>query len=397
MKTNIAIIGGGVIGSFIAYFLQQSGRADDIVVIEPDASYELAATTKGAGGVRQLFSLPENIEMSRFSVDFYRHFAERLEMPEATIDWEQRGYLFVVGESGAKQLETNANTQAAKGAVVELLQPSELKSRFPSLGIADVALACLSPEDGTLTTTAVLTHLRHKNESLNIPYLDSHVTRFSQTANQITAAHLANGETIFADVFINAAGAWCSDIANMVGMALPVEPMCRVKHFWTVPQPIEPLPLVKDESGMFFRPQANGFGKAVGFVGGRPSFEIPAGFYQQNQTVQDYFSGYFKRTVQPLISRRLPAFANAEEQTSWIGHYAQNRLDGNMILGAWTTGAPNFYVACGFSGHGIMHAPAVGRAMAELVMDGRFSTIDLSRLSYERVVEERPLPEQGII
>ena len=93
----------------------------------------------------------------------------------------------------------------------------------------------------------------------------------------------------------------------------------------------------------------------------------------------------------------IPRLAQAQERESWVGHYAQNRLDGNMILGSWTTGASNFYVACGFSGHGIMHAPAVGKGMAELVVDGRFSTIDLSRLSYERVVEERPLPEQGII
>lgn len=391
MKTNIIIIGGGVIGSFIAYFLQQSGQAGEVVIVEPDDGYQLSTTTKGAGGVRQLFSLPENIEMSHFSVDFYRHFTERLDVPAANIEWEQRGYLFVVAETGAKQLETNANTQASKGAVVELIEPIALKARFPSLNIEDVALACLSPEDGTLNTTAVLTHLRSKNEALGIPYVRNRVVGFRQTTNKITAARLDNGDTLAADVFINAAGPWCSEVARMVGMSLPVEPMCRIKHLWTVPQPVEPLPLVKDETGMFFRPQADGF------IGGRPSFEVAAGFYHQNRQLRDYFTGYFERVVQPLVSQRLPAFGQAREVESWVGHYAQNRFDGNMILGAWTGGGSNFYVACGFSGHGIMHAPAVGKAMAELVLNGRFSTIDLSRLSYDRVLENRPLPEQGII
>jgi glycine/D-amino acid oxidase-like deaminating enzyme len=133
-------------------------------------------------------------------------------------------------------------------------------------------------------------------------------------------------------------------------------------------------------------------------VGGRPSWEIEPGFVlaTEDNYLGGYFEGYFERVVWPLLVQRVPRFEALRCERTWAGHYAQNMLDGNMILGPWVGGATNFYVACGFSGHGTMHAPAVGLALAELILNGRYSTLDLRRMSYQRVLDDQPYKEQGI-
>lgn len=391
-KTNICIIGGGVIGSSIAYFLARTGRAGTITVIEPDPTYTLATTPKGAGGVRQLFSQPENIAMSKYSLQFYKQIGQILG-EEIDIDFKQRGYLFVVGEEGAKQLEINFNQQTQLGVDAILMSRDELRERFPSMGLTDVALGCFSPGDGTLTTAKVLHALKGKAESLGVDFVQNRVVNLVLGKNQVQAAVLENGKSLQADLFVNGAGAWADDIARMAGLSLPIVPMCRVKHYWTCSTPIEPLPLVKDESTLFFRPQGDGF------VGGRPSWEIKPGFNfaKDGNRLNDYFDGYFNRVVRPLLQIRLPAFESAVEHENWTGHYAQNTFDGNMILGQMGATATNLYTACGFSGHGIMHAPAVGMALSELILDDRFDTIDLHRMSYQRLLDDAPYPERGII
>lgn len=395
MQYDIIIIGGGIIGSSIAYFLARTGRAGSIAVIEPDSTYELATTPKGAGGIRQLFSQPENIEMSRYSLQFYRDFATTMAVDETPveIDFHQHGYLFVVGAKGAKQLEANYRHQSSLGVKAELLDPAALKLRFPSIAIDDVALACFSPEDGSINSTAALEGFRRKAQSLGVSYIESRVTGLEMSHHRMQTVQLETGEAIRADMFINAAGPWVAEIAGMAGMSLPVRPMCRLKHYWPYEGNIELLPLIKDESGLFFRPEG------AGFVAGRPSWEIEPGFIfdAQNKQLKHYFEGYFERVVRPLLTKRLPAFETAPCEQTWAGHYAQNTLDGNMILGPWVGGASNFYVAGGFSGHGVMHTPAVGLALSELILDGRYSTINLERMSYQRVLDNKPYREIGII
>ncbi|MEM7536918.1 MAG: FAD-binding oxidoreductase [Chloroflexota bacterium] len=404
-KYTIAIIGGGIIGSSIAYFLARTGQAGSIVVIEPDPTYTRATTPNGAGGVRQLFSQPENVWMSQYSLQFYKEFAQEMAVGDkpANIDFNQRGYLFVVGEEGAKQLEINHATQSVQGVNAHLLDYPALATRFPSLGLDDIVLGCHSPDDGTLDTTLALRGFRDKAESLGVIYLYARVTALECQQNKVISATLDSDETVTADVFVNAAGPWAQEVTAMVGQPLPVVPICRVKHFWTCPdedgQPakIEPLPLVKDESGVFFRPLISD-SLGTGYTGGRPSWEIKPGFNfaPENASMQDYFADYFTRVVQPLLTTRLPAFQAAQCQQSWAGHYAQNTLDGNMILGP-VGDIANFYVACGFSGHGIMHTPAIGLALSELILTGQYQTMDLSRMSYQRVIDDDPYPEQGII
>ncbi len=388
MKAEIAVIGGGIIGSTAAYFLARDGRAGKVTVIEPDPTYARAATPQGAGGIRRLFSRAENIAMSQYSLSFYQDLDRGLASEGKNIGFRKQGYLFVVGAEGAADLEKNHRLQTSMGVPAELLDVPALRDRFPSLGTADLTLACHSPDDGWVDPQAALSTLRKAAEALGVTYLRGRVDALSTSRRTVTAATLDDGRELQAGFFLNTAGPWCSEIAAMLGAALPVQPLCRAQHFWRCSQPVEPMPLVKDESGMFFRPEGDGF------AGGCPSFAVKPGFIFD--LGYGFFADYFERAVWPLIAKRLPKFEEIKLERTWGGHYAQNSFDGNMIIGRFSRDHDNIITACGFSGHGLMHAPAVGRALSELALDGDFQTLDLSALTMDRVWEGRPYPEIGI-
>ena len=129
MKFDVAIIGGGIIGSAAAFFLARDGGAARIAMIEADPSYACATTPQGAGGVRQLFSRPENVAMSQYSLRFYENFAANVgdDTYQPDIDFRKQGYLFVVGEDGAETLERNAALQTSMDVRAELLDVSALR------------------------------------------------------------------------------------------------------------------------------------------------------------------------------------------------------------------------------------------------------------------------------
>lgn len=390
INADIVIIGGGIMGSAAAYFLAAGDHAGRVTVIEPDATYARAATLAGAGGVRQLMSRPENIRMSRFSLDFYANFQTVMGSQDdlADIQFRRQGYLFLTHAGGVAALTGNFATQRDEGVRAELLDADALAARFPSVGTKNVALACYSPDDGWIDPYAALMGFRKKAQSLGVTYLTDRVAALETSRSSVTQAVLASGEVIRGDIFLNTAGAWAGEIAAMTGAKLPVVPMCRAQHFWRCAHEIEPLPLIKDESGAFFRPEGDGF------AGGRPSWDIEPGFIWDVD--RGYFANYFEDTVWELIANMVPKFETIKLERSWLGHYAQNLFDGNMIIGNYSKGHDNILTACGFSGHGIMHAPAVGRALAELVLEGRFQTLDLTRMGFARVADNKPYAEIGI-
>ena len=390
MKSDVVIIGGGIIGSAAAYFLALSGRAGAVTVIEPDPSYARAATPAGAGGVRRLMCRPENIRLSQFSLDFYASFqaAMATEDNPADIQFRRQGYLFLVGSAGVADLTRNFETQRAEGVPAELLDGPALRDRFPSVGHEGVALACHSPEDGWIDPQAALMGFRKKAESLGAVYRRDRVVGLETSRSAVTRAWLESGDAVSGAVFLNTAGPWVSEVAAMTGAKLPVQPLCRVQHFWRCAQEVEPLPLIKDESDAFLRPEG------AGFAGGRPRWDVAPGFIWEID--RGYFANYFEETVWPLIANMVPKFETLKLERSWGGHYAQNLFDGNMIIGRYSRGLENLLTSCGFSGHGIMHAPAVGRALAELALDGAYQTLDLSRLEFQRVLDDAPYGESGI-
>ena len=171
----------------------------------------------------------------------------------------------------------------------------------------------------------------------------------------------------------------------MVGWQVPIEPMRRYEHYFETEETIEPLPYIKDVNRLAFRPEGKGYS------GGVPTLDEPRGF---NFEVDH---GYFEQVVWPALAARFPQFERTKEKNTMPGLYDQNEFDASPIIGPWSGHLDNFYLMAGFSGHGLMHAPGCGRAIAELILDGAYRTIDLSRLGWSRVPEGRPYAETGII
>jgi FAD-dependent oxidoreductase domain-containing protein 1 len=390
-KTDIAIIGGAITGSAIAYFLARDGRAGNIVVIEPDSTYEFATTPQAAGGIRQLFSRPENIAMSQFGLPFYQSFDESMAIDGESpgVNFKFKGYLFIAtSDEQADIMRRNAEVQTATGANVELLDDAGVHDMYPSLGVDDVTQACYSGDDGWIDPTSALWGFRKMAISLGATYLKDRAVAMDVEGAAVRRIHLQSGEILEAEVIIDAAGPWAGEVAAMAGIEIPVAPMSRVAHFWRCANEVEDLPLIKDDQALFIRPEGNGF------VGGAPSYEIKPGFDWNFD--RGYFANYFEDTVWPLLARRVPKFETIKLERTWCGHYSQNQFDANMIIGRISRSVENIYTASGFSGHGIMHAPAVGRAISELILDGDYQTIDLARLGMQRVWDNTPYPELGI-
>jgi FAD-dependent oxidoreductase domain-containing protein 1 len=386
MKYGVAIIGGGAIGCAAAYFLQSAG-VDRICVIEPDPTYSKAATPVATGGCRRLFALPENIRMSQFSIDFFKSFPQHVAVDgyAPDVQWKEGGYFFVVGPGHEKVLEANFKVQQMNGVRVELMDRAAIGARYPWVRTDDLALGVLSPEDGWLDPNSVLQGFRKKAQALGVAFLRDRVVDVFTAGKRVVALDLASGDRVEADHVVNAAGCWAASIAKLAGMDLPVNPMRRFEHYVELAGELPPMPLLKDPDRLIIRPEGKGY--SVGLVRSNE----PRGF---NFDVEP---GWFQEVVWPACAARVPEFEALKLKREWAGLYDENELDGNMILGNWPGKLENFFVACGFSGHGLMHAPAVGRALAELIVRGRFETIDLSRMGYQRVLDNAPYREQGIL
>jgi glycine/D-amino acid oxidase-like deaminating enzyme len=374
-------------GCSTAYFLEQLAPGIDVAVVEPDPTYEFCSTLRASGGARVLFSCPENIAMSRWSIDFIRRFADTMAVAgqPAPVDWVEGGYLFIVPPEGMPMLEANCEAQSAQGCEVELLTPGGLKERFPSMRVDDLGGGVHSPRDGWCDPNGLLQGFRRKARALGVTFVQDRVTGFTISGGAVREARLAGGGRMAGERFINAAGAWAAGVCELVGMPLPVSPLRRFEHYFSCGNPIESLPYVKDLARMAFRSEGRGFS------GGVVDGDEPRGFNF------DVDHGYFERVVWPAVAHRFPPLESAKCHRTWSGLYEQCELDGNPIIGNWRGRLDNFYVIAGFSGHGMMHAPAAGRGLAELIVDGRYGGIDLSRFGYGRVERNEPYPERGIL
>jgi FAD-dependent oxidoreductase domain-containing protein 1 len=384
---EVAVIGGGATGCAAAYFLELAGVAK-VCVIEPDPTYAKAATPVATGGCRRLFALPENILMSQFSIPFFKDFARHVAVDGYAPDvrWRERGYFFVGGVQHAQVLEDNCRVQEGLGVKIERMDRATIAARYPWMRTDDLALGVLSPEDGWLDPNSVLQGFRKKAQAMGTEFVRDRVVDLYVSGNRIAEVELGGGRSLRADHVINAAGCWAASIAKLAGIDVPVNPMRRFEHFVEIAEPLPPdAPLIKDPDRLIIRPEGTGY--SVGLV----RSDEPRGFNL------DVDPAWFQEVVWPACASRVPAFEALKLRREWAGLYDENELDGNMILGPVPGGPENFHLACGFSGHGLMHAPAVGRALAELIVKGRFETIDLSRMGYQRVIDRAPYREKGIL
>ncbi|MFP6731876.1 MAG: FAD-binding oxidoreductase, partial [Alphaproteobacteria bacterium] len=316
----------------------------------------------------------------------YQNFAEDMAVDgePAAVDFRQDGYLFPASADGMAVIEANHRLQSSLGSTIELLDLDDLAERFPWLSLDGLAGGAFGPEDGWLDPHGALQGFRRKARSLGVTYVEDEVVAIDQNQSRIEAVRLKSGETRPAGQVVNAAGAWSGLVADMVGMTLPIVPSRRQVFFVEIREKLGPAPLVIDGTGVYFRPEGRGY------LTGWSNPNEPEGFHFE----VDHDS--FTNDIWPRLAARVPAFEALKVTQSWACHYDLNSLDENLIIGPWVGGCENFHLACGFSGHGLQQAPAVGRAMAELLLDGRFMTIDLSRMTYQRVIDNNPLYETGI-
>ncbi|WP_425964359.1 NAD(P)/FAD-dependent oxidoreductase [Rhizobium nepotum] len=261
MKTDIAIIGGGAIGSAVAYYLKMKDPTVEVTVVERDPTYNLASTPRASGGVRRLFSLPENIALSNFSILFFDNFADTM-----AVDGEKAEIglttviFFIVPPTSRDMLKQNLDTELEIGCNVVWLEPDELKHKFPSMNVSDLGAAVHSPDDGWLDPHSVLMGFRKKARSLGALYIADEVTGFDRKGPTVTRAKLKSGETLEAEQFVNAAGAWAKDLCEMLGFKVPIEPLRRITNTTSEDQKTRSSrsPISKTQNGLRSVPREKG-------------------------------------------------------------------------------------------------------------------------------------------
>ncbi len=386
---DVVIVGGGAIGCSIAYALTtEAGFRGTVLVIERDPTYRRASSALSASGIRQQFSTPVNIRISRYGMEFLRHAGELLacgaEQPPINVN--EAGYLVLARPAGLETLRNNHALQNSLGARIALLSPQQLQQRFPWLATADLGGGCLGLEgEGWLDGYLLLQAFRNKARANGAELLHDEVISMDRSANRIETLHLASGASVGAGMVINAAGPHARAVAAMAGVALPVEARKRNVFVVSCPEALADCPLVCDDSGTWFRPEGGQF-----ICGCAPD---PAHDPEDFNLEPDL--AFFERSVWPALAARVPAFAALRVASAWAGHYETNTFDENGIVGLHPE-VRNFVLANGFSGHGLQQSPAVGRAVAELIAYGEYRTLDLTELAFERIAAGRPLRELGI-
>ena len=387
---DVVIVGGAIVGSAVAYFLAQcTDFVGRVLVVERDMSFRDCATTRSLASIRHQFSTPENVQMSMFGTSFLREAAQLLEVDGVGPDvaFRESGYLFLATAQGQAVLGSNHEVQRAVGAQVQLLSPVQLGLRFPWLNHQDLAAGSLGlAGEGWLDAHALMHGLRRKAVALGVQVVQAEVVDVVVLHGRVQAVVLSDGRQVNCAWLFNAAGTGATALAAMAGLALPVQARKRCVFHFTSPAQLPRCPLVIDPTGLYFRPEGDGFlcGVAPGEHEDPESrdFEVPL--------------GWFEDRLWPALAHRVPGFEAARLRSAWAGHYDVNLLDHNAILGPHPA-LPNLLFANGFSGHGVQQAPAVGRALAEWVVWGGFRTLDLSALGWQRVLENRPLRELNVV
>ena len=403
---DVVIIGSGIVGSSVAYHLTQQG-CTNVLVLEREAHQGKGSTGKSMGGVRAQFSTSVNIQMSKYSIDFFSKFDEIVGHPA---DYRAHGYLFcATNEKHIAYLKANMQSQRELGVTnVEWISPEDIVSIVPQLRVDDILGGTFCPTDGFVDQHSVMMGfmLKAREKGARL-WLDTEVTDIDlECAPDVSGSALATEEPkaltsqrtprisglrtsrglISTRVVVNAAGAWAARIAGMAGAELPVAPLRRqlvpTEPFDRLPQR---FPMVIDMStGFHFRREGKGILLAWNDPNETPGFKTE-------------FDETFVEKILTHAASRVPVLAEAgvNPRRAWAGLYEMTP-DHHAVIGP----APNvegLYFVNGFSGHGVMHSPASGRLAADLILHGRSDLIDASQLSVERFRTGNLLEETAVL
>jgi glycine/D-amino acid oxidase-like deaminating enzyme len=388
--SDVVIVGGAAIGSAIAYFLKADmAFQGSVTVIERDPSYARASTTLSAASIRQQFSTPENLRLSRYGVRFLKEEIVPRFGADADVGFKERGYLLLATERGRGIAEDCNLMQRAEGADIALIDPAEIARRFPWISTEGLALGSLGlAGEGWFDAFGMMQLFRRGARERGVAYVADTVTGLTRAGDRVTGVTLASGERIAAGVVVVAAGPQSGDVAALAGVALPVEPRKRTVFVVGCRAALPGMPLIVDTSGVWVRPEGEHFICGTSPAEGTPDPRADGDFEPDHAE--------WEEVVWPALAARVPAFEAAKVLRAWAGHYDFNTLDHNAVLGP-AEGVANLFLASGFSGHGVQQAPGVGRALAEWIAHGRSVSLDLSVFGHDRISAGRPVVERNVI
>jgi len=387
---DVVIVGGAVMGSSAACHLsQRPDFSGQVVVLEADPSYQTCASARSAASIRQQFSSAINIEISLYGISFLRSIGANLAVSgeQPVIDLKEGGYLFLATPDKLAILEENHALQTKLGADIGLFDQGGLSNRYPWLTVDDLSGGChgLSGE-GWFDGYALLQAFRKKARSLGVDYVGERAEKIERTGAD-WCIHLSSGDRLSAPILVNTAGAsGGAEICKQVGLSVPIHSRKRCVFTFECRETLPDFPLLIDPTGTYVRPEG------AGFICG----SAPAEDDDTDSSDFDVDYNLFEKHIWPTLAHRVSAFEAIKPGAAWAGHYDMNLFDHNAFVGP-VPGMDGFYLALGFSGHGLQQAPAVGRGLSEIILSGGYETLDMSPLSIERLWSKTPLVERNVV
>jgi len=381
---SVAVVGGGVMGASVAYHLALRG-ARDVVVLDRSAGPGLGSTGAATGGFRAQFATPINVRLSLLAREKLRRFRE-----ETGVDpgYATAGYLWLAcDEADRDTLAWAHRIQQAEGLVeAVLVGTDEIRRLSPAARLDGVLGGAYCPTDGFIRPREILKGYLAAAERMGVRVeWGVEITGFARDAGgRITDVETSTGR-IAADAVVNAAGAWAAAVAAHAGVELPVQPLRRQAAATTVTD------LLPENTPMTI------------FTGDGFHFRVRDGRVLLLQPSPGVPDRPFDASVDPdwidavaaVARERVPVLrrASIDRSACWAGLYEMSP-DKHAIVGP-AVGCENLFLINGSSGHGVMHAPALGHLLAEVILDGDASTLDIAALSHSRFAEGRPNPVSG--
>lgn len=378
-RADVVVIGGGIVGASVACFAQRAGVGQ--VVLLDRGLFGSGSSARAAGGIRQQFSTEVNVRLSLKSVAFYQRFEQELGID---IGYHQCGYLFLLTEGRAwKAFQRNVVMQNSLGVPARLLDAAGARALVPQLEVSDVRGATFCPTDGFADPgSAVAGFVAGARAAGAILRDETAVTGIERDGDGRISAVVSAAGRVETPIVVNCAGAFSADVGRMVDLDLPVLPYRRqiyvTEAFAGLP---EAMPMIVDFGSKFYCRRE---GQAI--LMGMDDPDEPSGADTATTTA-------FLEKLTQAATYRIPALADAGIRLGWGGLY-EVTPDHNPLLGP--TDVPGFYCACGFSGHGFMHAPAAGMVIADLLTKGA-SDPDVSDLAPDRFARGAALREWAVI
>jgi len=377
---DVVIIGGGVMGASAAYHLALRGMKN-IVLLEKENFFGQGATGRCAGGVRYQFATEINIRLSLASLPMLERFKDEIGQE---INYRKCGYLFALtNEKDVAAFRRNVALQHKLGVNTEWLDGDEVRRRLPLMKFDDAIAGTFNPQDGLVDPNSVVMGYIGAAQKMGVKAITgAEVIGVTLSGDNIEEALTTLG-AIKTRRILNAAGPWASQIGQMAGVRLPIVPIRR-QMFTTNPLKEIPadFPFVIDfAQSLYFHREGEGL------LVGMSNADEREGY---NQNVDEDFEIV---NLEAAIER-MPLMETAQRAAHWAGLY-EVTPDAHPIFGG--TNANGFYVCAGFSGHGFMHGPIAGKLMAEYILDGKFSSVDVSMLDLKRFEEGRLMQEYNVV